>query len=73
MKTQSRRGVTVPPDFHFGAERMVSQYMPPVPEGLLGARKTAVAEWKTERREIPAVNQPMDWMGGRGVSLVFSW
>jgi len=27
---------------------MVSRYRPPIPEALLGAQKTAVAEWKTE-------------------------
>ena len=27
---------------------MVSRYKPPMPEGLLGAQKVAVAEWKTE-------------------------
>ena len=36
------------PVCHRGAHRMVSQYRPPMPEGLLGVQNTAVAEWKTE-------------------------
>jgi len=52
---------------------MVSQYMPPIPEGLLGAQNTACAEWKTERCIMPAVNQRMEEIGGRGVSLGFTW
>jgi len=27
---------------------MTSQYIPPGPDGLLGARNIAVAEWKTD-------------------------
>lgn len=34
-----------------GVERMISQYIPPGPDGLLGARNVAVAEWKTDTFE----------------------
>lgn len=30
---------------------MTSRYIPPGPDGLLGARKMAVAEWKTDTFE----------------------
>ena len=70
---QSRRGPMVPfPDFHRRMERIISEYMPPIPEGLLGARNTARAEWKTESRAMPAVNQWMDGIGGKGVSSGFT-
>ena len=72
-KTQSRRGLTEPPDLHRGVERIFLRYMPLVPEGLLGAQKIAFVEWKTERRAMPAVNHWMVWTGGRAVSWGFTW
>jgi hypothetical protein len=36
------------PVCHRGVHLIVSRYRPPIPEELLGAQKTAVAEWKTE-------------------------
>ena len=38
----------MPPVCQRGVHRMVSRYRLPIPEGLLGAQKVAVAEWKTE-------------------------
>ena len=72
-KTQSRRGLTEPPNLHRGVEWIVLRYMPLVPEGLLGAQKIAFAEWKTERHAMPAVNHWMVWTGGRAVSWGFTW
>jgi hypothetical protein len=43
-KMQSRRGPGMSPLSQKGVERMTSQYIPPGPDGLLGARKVAVAE-----------------------------
>ena len=43
-KMQSRRGLVAPPDFNRGMDRIVSRYMPPIPDGLLGAQNTAYAE-----------------------------
>ena len=45
---QSCWGAVTLPVCHWGVHRMVSQYRPLIPEGLLGAQKVAVAEWKTE-------------------------
>ena len=45
MKTQSRRGPGMSPLGQKGVDRITSRYIPPGPDGLLGARKVAVAEW----------------------------
>ena len=47
-KTQSRRGPGISPRVHRGVDRMVSRYIPFTPEGLLGAKKVAWAEWNTD-------------------------
>ena len=36
------------PVCHRGVQRIVSRYRLPMPEGLLGAQKVAVTEWKTD-------------------------
>ena len=38
----------IPPVCQYGVDRMVSWDRPSIPEGLLGAQKVAVAEWKTD-------------------------
>ena len=51
------------PVCHRGAHRMVSRYRPPMPEGLLGAQKVAVAEWKTEILVTSCVVGKREWGG----------
>ena len=49
--------------FHFGVDRIVSWYSPPMPEELLGAQKTAFAEWKTEMSSTSSMVGQVE-MGG---------
>ena len=57
-----------------GVERMISRYIPPGPDGLLGARKVAVAEWKTDTFESNIVGHvaSVKWSGSI-VDVGFSW
>ena len=53
---------------------MISRYIPPGPDGLLGARKVAVAEWKTDTFESNIVGHvaSVKWSGSI-VDVGFSW
>jgi hypothetical protein len=48
MKMQSWRSANTSPLDHSSVKHIISWYSPPIPEGLLGAQKTAVTKWKTE-------------------------
>ena len=58
--------------FHFGVHRIVSRYSPPIPEALLGAQKTALAECKTEISSMDSVVGQVE-MGGVPVKVGFCW
>jgi hypothetical protein len=47
-RTHSQWGAVIPLVFHLGVDRIVSRYSPPMPEGLLGGQKMALAEWNTD-------------------------
>ena len=53
---------------------MTSRYIPPGPDGLLGARNVAVAEWKTETFESHIIGHVASgkWSGSI-VDVGFSW
>lgn len=58
--------------FHFEVHRIVSRYSPLIPEGLLGAEKIALAEWKTEISSADSmVGQEV--MGGVPAKVGFCW
>jgi len=71
-RTQSWRDAVVPLVFHFGVHLTVSRYSPPIPEGLLGAQKTALAEWKTEMLSMSSIVGQAE-MGGVPVKVEFCW
>ena len=58
--------------FHFGVDRIVSRYSPPMPEGLLGAEKVAFAEWKTNMSSTASTVGQAE-MGGVPVKSGFCW
>jgi hypothetical protein len=57
-----------------GVERMTSRYIPPGPDGLLGARNVAVAEWKTETLESHIIGhtESVNWLGSM-VDVGLNW
>ena len=72
MRTQSRWGAVMPLVFHLGVDRIVSRYRPPIPEGLLGAEKMALAEWKTDISSAASTVGQTD-MEGAPVEVGFCW
>ena len=68
--TQSQRQVVISPVCQRGVHRIVSRYRLPTPEGLLGAQKVAVAEWKTDIFTMSSVVEQR-WSGGVPVNVGF--
>jgi len=64
-KTQSRRGPGMSPLGQKGVERITSQYIPPGPDGLLGAQNIATAEWWTDTFESHIIGHAVSasWSG----------
>jgi len=57
-----------------GVERMTSRYIPLGPDGLLGARNVAVAEWKTDVFESHIIGQAASAKSpGSIVDVGLSW
>ena len=55
------------PFVHQGMEQIASLYIPPGPDGLLGARNVAMAEWYTETLESHSIGH---WLRGRSSGLI---